>query len=172
MTQRAIAFVSIGCAVIVPISLFVLFAVLGQHTLSPPPLQFHELFLVAGIYFLICNIPGLILGLSALLLLRKFACLRWWSLCAVVFASGVICSGSGIYLSLFDSTDATAHFWDSATVVSHYGVPTRDGWLFLIRRSSYIGAVGALTAMCGWIAWKVLQRSNNRLEQRVANPGR
>ena len=170
MTKRAIALISIACAVIVPISLFVLFALLDHRPSAP--LRFHELLLLAGIEFLIFNIPGLILGLPAVLLLRKFACLRWWSLCAVVFASGAICAGSGIYFSLFDSADAAAHFWDSATVVSQYGVPTRDGWFFLMRRSSFIGAVGALTAMCGWIVWTVLQRSNSRLEQRVATPGR
>lgn len=170
MTKRVIAVVSIACAVIVPISLFVLFALLGQRLNAT--LRFHELLLVTGIEFLIFNIPALILGLPAVLLLRKFACLRWWSLCAVVFASGAICAGSSIYFSLFDSSNAAAHFWDSATVVSQYGVPTRDGWLFLIRRSSFIGAVGALTAMCGWTAWTVLLRFSSRLEQRVSNPGR
>jgi hypothetical protein len=169
MTKRAIAFISIACAVIVPISLFVLSALPSQRAYDRFP--FHDLLFVAGIEFLIFTIPGLILGLPAVLLLRKFACLRWWSLCAVVFASGVVCSGSGIYSSLFDSTDAAAHFWDSATVVSRYGVPTRDGWLFLIRRSSLTGAGSALIAMCGWIPWTVLQRSHNRLEQRVATPG-
>ena len=133
-----------------------------------PPLAFHQVVLSACIYFLILNIPGLILGLPAVLLLRKFVRIRWWLLCAVVFVSGVICAGAGIYVSLFESTDAAAHFWDSATVVSHYGVPTRDGWIFLIRRTSFIGAGGVLTAMCGWAAWTVLLRSNNRLEQRVA----
>jgi hypothetical protein len=170
MTPRAIALVSIACAVIVPISLFVLFALPGQRAYDRLP--FHVLLFLAGIEFLIFTIPGLILGVPAVLLLRKFACLRWWSLCAVVFASGAICAGSGIYSSLFDSADAAAHFWDSATVVSQYGVPTRDGWLFLIRRSSYVGAGGALIAMCGWIPWTVLPRSHNRLEQRAAAPGR
>jgi hypothetical protein len=170
MTQRAIALVSIACAVIVPISLFVLFALPGQRAYDRLP--FHDLLFVAGIEFLIFTIPGLILGLPAVLLLRKFACLRWWSLWAVVFASGDICMGSAIYYSLLDSADAAAHFWDSATVVSQYGVPTRDGWLFLIRRSSFTKAGGALIAMCGWIPWTVLQRSHNRLEQRAAAPGR
>lgn len=164
MTQRAVALVSIACAVIVPISLFVLFALPGQRAYDRLP--FRDLLFLAGIEFLIFTIPSLILGLPAVLLLRKFACVRWWSLCAVVFASGVICAGSGIYFSLFDSTDEAAHFWDSATVVSQYGVPTRDGWLFLIRRNSLIGAGGALIAMCGWIPWRVLQ--HNHLEQRAA----
>lgn len=169
MTKRHIAFISIACAVTVPISLFVLLALPGKRAYDRLP--FHELSFLAAIYFLIFTIPGLILGLPAVFLLRKFACLRWWSLSAVVFASGAICAGSGIYFSLFDSADATAHFWDSATVVSEYGVPTRDGWLFLIRRSSFTGGVGALIAMCGWIPWTVLQRSQNRTEQRAADPG-
>ena len=155
MTNRHIAFISIACAVIVPISLCVLFALLGQRPLNPPSFQLRELLLFACIEFLIFTIPGLILGLPAVFLLRKFACLHWWSLFAVVFASGAICAGSAIYFSLFDSADAAAHFWDSATVVSQYGVLTRDGWLFLVRRSSFIGVVGALTAICGWIPWTI-----------------
>jgi hypothetical protein len=140
MTQRAIALVSIACAVIVPISLFVLFALPGQRAYDQLP--FHDLLWVAGIEFFIFTIPGLILGLPAVLVLRKFAWLRW------------------------------SHFWDSATVVSQYGVPTRDGWLFLIVRSSLTGAGCALIVMCGWIPWTVLRRSHNRLEQRAAAPGR
>jgi hypothetical protein len=163
------AVISIACAVIVPISLFVLFALSAQGAYVRLP--FRDLLLLASIVFLIFTVPGLILGLPAVLLLRKFACLRWWSLFAVVFACGAICAGFEIYFGLFDSADAAAHFWDSATVVSRYGVPTRDGWLFLIRRSSFTGVVGAFIAMCGWIPWTILQRSHNRVARRAAAPG-
>jgi hypothetical protein len=167
MTQRGIVIFSIACAIVVPISLFVVSVSLGQHP-HGPPLPFHQVVFLACILFLIFNIPVLLLGLPAILLLRKFAYLRLWSLCATAFLSGVTFTALNIFVFAFDSTKAAALFWDSGTVASEYGVPTHEGWLVLVQRSSLDGAFCVFTVLCWWVAWTVLTRSNNRLEQRVS----
>lgn len=110
------------------------------------------LFLVGLFSFGISVTGMLIWGMPVALLLRKFNCLRWWSITSAGFVGAAI--AMAIWSWPVDSKYRSGYsYWDgSKTVVAKSdGIPTFVGWMDYVNGIFWIGAFGAFTGLVFWL---------------------
>jgi len=146
-------FLSIIAAILAPAFLISAWYLYGQFTIfesNDPYIWVRtKKFIISSL--VISSGHVLLLGLPVFLLMRWANIVRWWSTVAVGFVLGAI--PIAIYTwPVHSKGNFTASVNGIATVIN--GVPTQEGWLQYAYSFSYMGLLGAMSALAFWLVWR------------------